>query len=135
MDKPRVLGQTHGVDITTGTVVLLATGMGVGVAEDDTRTTNVDALTTTRASQIVVVPALHILNGQTVLVAVVTDGWVATEQWTVALYMVGIRPLVPITADSLVAHILHHKHGFSCRLVDIQHLTTIFCLLRVKHIT
>ena len=134
VDEPRVLGNAHGIDIATGAVVLLTTGMGVGVREDNLCATAVDTLALTGTCQPVLVPADDILYGQSVLVVVVGHSTVATIEWTLTLHVVGVRPLVPIAADALVAVVFHHEHRFACRLVDIQHLATILSHLRVEHV-
>ena len=119
MGKVRVLGDTHSIDIATGAVVLLPTEMGVGVREDNLRTTRVHTLTLTGTGYPVLVPTNDILHSETILIVVIADGTCSTVQRTVALFMIRIAPLVPILTDTLVATVLHLPHGLACRLVDI----------------
>jgi len=49
--------------------------------------------------------------------------------------MIRIAIVIPIFTQALVATVLHSPHGVFLRLVDIQHLTTIFCLVDVQHLT
>ena len=66
---------------------------------------------------------------------VIADGAFSVEQSAVAIFVVRIRPLVPIAAYALVAAILHHEHGFRGRLVHVEHLAAIFGHLAVEHIS
>ena len=71
MDEEGVLGDAHGVDNTTGTIVLFATMMRVGVRKDNLYTTRGDAGARARTFAPVVVPATHHLDSKLVHVVVV----------------------------------------------------------------
>ena len=48
--------------------------------------------------------------------------------------MIGIAPVVPVTAQSLVTAILHGPEGLTATLVDIEHLASILRRLAVEHL-
>ena len=129
-----ILRNTHGVDHATGTVVRLATMMGIGVREDNLHTTRRDALARARSFEPIFVPPLHHAAGQCVHVVVVVQCRRSTIEGAVALLVEGVAVLVPVLAQALVAVVLHGPHGLRGRLVDVEHLATILSLGAVEHL-
>ena len=129
-----ILGDAHGVDDAAGAVVQLAAMVGVGVGENDLYATRRHAGASARTLTPVVVPATHHLDGQSVHVVVVVGCGLTAIERAVALLVVGVAPLVPVLAQSLVATVLHRPHGVLLRLVNIQHLAAIFSLIDVEHL-
>ena len=55
-------------------------------------------------------------------------------EWSFAFLVIGIAPLVPVLAQTLVTTVFHCPHGVFLRLVDVQHLATVFRLVDVQHL-
>ena len=130
-----ILWNTHGISNTTGTIVRLTTMMSIGVRENDLDATRRDACARTGTFTPVVIPATYHFNGKLIHVVVIVIGWLTTTEWTVAFFVIRITVFIPILAQPLVATVFHSPHRMLVRLVDIQHLATIFCLIDVKHLT
>ena len=128
-----VLGYAHGVGHTAHAVVRLAAVVGVGVGEHDFHAAVAHTRACTGPLPPVVVPAAHHLDGHLVHVVVVLMSRFAAVERSVALGMVGVAPLVPVFAQSLVAAVLHGPHGVLVRLVDVEHLAAVFGFVDVEH--
>ena len=135
MDEEGILGNAHSIGDTAGAVVRLATMVGVGVREDNLHATAADTRARAGALQPVVIPAAHHLNGKLVHVMVILTGRLTTIERALPFLMERIAVGIPVFAQALVAAILHGPHGVLVRLVDVQHLTAIFCLVYIQHLT
>ena len=134
MDIEGILWQSHGINDTTGAIVGLATMVSVGIREYYLGTTRRNARACAWTFTPVVIPATHHFNGKLIHVMVIVVGRFATIERTVAFFVEGIAVFIPIFAQPLVATILHSPHGVFMAFVDIQHLTTIFCLIDIQHL-
>ena len=66
---------------------------------------------------------------------VVVSGRFASIKRTIAFFMIRIAVFIPVLTQSLVATVFHRPHRMLLTLVDIKHLTAIFCLIDVEHLT
>ena len=123
MREKALLGDTHGVDLARAAIIIVAAIMGVAVRPDDVDAARTDAGAGARPHDIIVVPALHILDGMAVLVAII-GGRILVE---------GRGEIVLIGAGGFVAAIFHRPHRMLRALVDIHHLAAIFGDFAVQH--
>ena len=135
MNIEGILRYAHGIGDTTGTIVDLATPVGIGIREDNLRTTRVYPLACTGTLQPIVVPSFHHCLGKDVHIVVIIMRRLATVQRTITFLVERVAILIPVLTQSLVTMVLHLPHRVLRALVDIKHLSTIFRLIDVKHLT
>ena len=135
MHEERILRQAHRIGDTAGAIVRLTAEMGVGVGEDNLRTTAVHTATRARSLEPVVVPAAHHLDGEGIHVVIVVGSRSITIERPSALFVIRIAPRIPIFAQAFVATILHLPHRVLRRLVHIEHLATILGFVDIEHLT
>ena len=130
-----ILWDTHSIGDTAHTVVRLATMVGIGIRENYLYTTGRYTSACSWTFHPIVVPTTDHLYGKLIHVMVIVGSRFAAIKRAIAFLMIGIAIFVPIFTKSLVATVFHRPHRVFLRLVDIQHLTAIFCFVDVKHLT
>ena len=130
-----ILGYAHGIGDTTRTIVHLSTPVGIGIREDNLRSTRIDPLASTWTLEPIVIPSLHHSLGKDVHIVVVVVSRLATVQRAVAFLVERIAVLIPILAQTLVTMVFHLPHRVLCALVDVEHLAAILSLIYIEHLT
>ena len=131
MGKESVFGDSHSIGHSAPTIVFFPTMMGISIAEHNFHTSTADTCACTWPFAPVVVPTADKFDCKFILIVVVCVGWLPVMERTCALLMVRIAVAVPILTQSFITTILHCPHGVFLALVDVEHLTSIFCLINI----
>ena len=134
MGEEAVLRNAHGVYHAAYTVVLGTASVGLGIREDNLGTTGVDTSTGAGALAPEIVPATYKLDCQLVLVLIVGSCRCVFIHRAVAMFVIGIAPVVPIFTQAFVAAVFGLNHGVMLALIYIEHLAAILCLANIEHL-